>query len=65
MAPPPSANANPRDRDPEGPAALGSDDAGVPAEPDAGATQDRIPVTFSTTDAGLLQPDAGAGSSED
>lgn len=54
----PAANSNPEDRSPEGLLA-GEPDAGAPPQPDAGAPQDRIPVTFSATDAGLLQPDAG------
>ena len=43
-----------------------SQDAGAPPpeEPDA-SSSDRIPVTLSTRDAGLLQPDAGAPSDDD
>lgn len=60
-----SATANEGPDGPSRPADRGAGDAGTPPEPDAGAPQERTPVTFSATDAGPLDPDAGAPSSGD
>lgn len=59
---PPAVTGSSGASEPEGLVDRSSEDAGAP---DAGATQDRTPVTFSTNDAGLLQPDAGPPSSSE